>query len=55
MSSSHVSVDEQLILFKRRFKHILKMIAKEIDEDFKIYSLCEKNYLLAFLFASKVS
>ena len=55
MSSSHVSVNEQLILFKERFKHILKMIAKKIDEDFKIYNLCEKNYLLAFLFASKVS
>ena len=55
MPGPHVSVDEQLILFKRRFKHILKMIAKEVDEGFKIYSLCERNYLLAFLFASKVS
>ena len=52
---SHVSVDEQLILFKGRSKHTLKLVAKEVGEGFKIYSLCEGNYLLAFLFASKVS
>ena len=54
MSSSHVSLDEQLILFKKRFKHILKIIAKEIDESFKTYNLCEKNYLFAFLFVLKI-
>ena len=51
----HVSIDEQLILFKGRSRHTLKMVAKEAGEGFKIYSLCEENYLLAFLFASKVS
>ena len=52
---THVSIDEQLILFKERSRHTLKMIAKVVDEDFKIYSLCEVNYLLTFLFSSKIS
>ena len=52
---THVSIDEQLILFKKRSKHTLKMIAKVVDEDFKIYSLCEVNYLLTFLFSFKIS
>lgn len=52
---THVSIDEQLILFKGRSKHTLKMVAKVAGEGFKIYSLCEANYLLAFLFSSKVS
>ena len=50
----HVSVDEQLILFKGRSKHTMQMVAKEAGQGFKIYSLCGGNYLLAFLFASKV-
>ena len=52
---THVSIDEQLILFKGRSRHTLKMIAKVADEGFKIYSLCEANYLLTFLFSSKIS
>ena len=52
---THVSIDEQLILFKGRSRHTLKMIAKVVGEGFKIYSLCEANYLLAFLFSSKIS
>ena len=55
VSRSQVSINEQLILFKKRLRHILKLIAKEIDKSFKIYSLCERNYSFAFLFVSKVS
>ena len=55
VSETHVSIDEQLILFKKRSRHTLKMIAKVVDEDFKIYSLCEINYLLTFLFSSKIN
>lgn len=51
----HISIDEQLILFKGRSRNTLKMIAKVAGQGFKIYSLCEGNYLLAFLFTSKVS
>ena len=51
----HISIDEQLILFKGRSRHSLKMVAKVAGQGFKLYSLCEGNYLLGFLFTSKVS
>ena len=54
-SESHVSVNEQLILFKERSKHAMNMISKAAEYDFKIYSLCVENYLYSFHFTSKTS
>ncbi len=51
----NVSVDEQLILFKGRFKHIMNIPSKEADRGFKIYCLCSENYLYAFMYASKIT
>jgi hypothetical protein len=50
-----VSVDEQLILFKGRFKHTMNILSKEADRGFKIYCLCSENYLYAFMYASKTT
>jgi len=50
-----VSVDEQLILFKGRSKHIMNILSKEADRGFKIYCLCSENYLYAFMYASKIT
>ena len=55
ISESHVSVDEQLILFRDRSCHIMQIAIKAADVGFKIYSLCQKNYLFDFLFISKMS
>jgi len=51
----NVSVDEQLILFKDRFKHTMNILSKEADRGFKIYCLCSENYLYAFMYASKIT
>ncbi len=53
-SDRNVSVDEQLILFRERFKHIMMLSTKAAEVSFKIYSLCQKNYMLDFLFMSKI-
>jgi len=47
-----VSVDEQLILFKGRFKHTMNILSKG---GFKIYCLCSENYLYAFMYTSKTT
>lgn len=52
ISEIHVLIDEQLIFFKKRSKHTLKMIAEIIDKNFKIYNLYEINHLLTFSFFS---
>ena len=41
----NVSVDEQLILFKRRSRHSMQIGTKAAGVGFKIYSLCSENYL----------
>ena len=51
---SHVSVDEQLIGFKGRCIHAMQLACKAAGRGFKIYSVCQKNYLINFLFTSKV-
>ena len=51
---SHVSVDEQLILFKGRSCHTMQIASKAAGIGFKVYSLCDNNYLFDFLFSSKV-
>ena len=53
-SDRNVSVDEQLILFRERFKHIMMLSTKAAEMSFKIYSLCQENYILDFLFTSKI-
>ena len=51
----NVLIDEQLILFKGRFKHSMRIENKEAGQGFKVYSLCVGNYLLGLQFASKES
>ncbi len=48
-SGRNVSVDEQLILFKSRFKHIMNILSKKVDRGFKIYCLCSENYVAGLL------
>ena len=52
---SIVSVDEQLIKFKGRSRHTLQIASKHARKGLKIYSLCQNNYLISFLFASRVT
>jgi hypothetical protein len=51
--SKHVSIDEQLMLFKGRTKHSMMINTKEAGQGFKLYSLCVGNYLIWFTFISK--
>lgn len=50
-----ISVDEQLIRFTGRSRHTMQISAKTAGQGFKIYSLCQENYLISFLFASKAT
>jgi len=50
----NVSVNEQLILFQDWIKHFMQLSIKIVNQSFKIYSLCEQNYILDFLFISKI-
>ena len=52
--SSHVSVDEQLIMFKGRSCHTIQIATKAAGVGFIMYSLCQENYLFDFLLTSKV-
>ena len=52
---SNISIDEQLVLFKGRSRHIMQITTKSAHKGFKIYSYCQDNYLLSFLFAFKFS
>jgi hypothetical protein len=54
LPDSHVSVDEQLIKFKKRSCHTMQIASKTTEVEFKIYSLCQQNYLYDFLFSSKI-
>jgi hypothetical protein len=53
-SDSHVSINEQLIEFQKRSVHTMQLICKTAEVSFKLYSLCQKNYLIDFLFISKI-
>ncbi len=53
-SDNHVSINEQLIKFKKRSCHIMQMINKTIEIEFKIYNFCQENYFFDFLFSSKI-
>ncbi len=53
-SDNHVSVDEQLIDFRERFAHAMQLACKTAEVSFKIYSICQDNYLIDFLFISKI-
>jgi Transposase IS4 len=49
----HLSIDEQLIRFKGRSKHIIQMNSKAAGQGYKIYSLCCANgYMVDFRFTS---
>ena len=52
--SHNISIDEQLIGFKGRSRHTMTINNKKANKGFKLYSACDGNYLLGFLFASKV-
>ena len=51
----NVSVDEQLIQFKGRSRHSMKMAVKKAKKGFKIYSLCWTSYIISFLWTSKAT
>lgn len=51
---SHVSVDEQLVGFRGRCAHTMQLACKAAGVGFKLYSICQDNYLIDFLFTSKV-
>jgi hypothetical protein len=53
-SDSHLFIDEQLVDFRRRSAHTMMMICKTVEVRFKLYSLCQKNYFIDFLFISKI-
>lgn len=52
---SNISIDEQLIKFDGCCRHTMEISSKIAGKRFKVYSLCQDNYLLSFLFASKVT
>ena len=52
---SHVSIDEFLIKFKGRSKHTMNIAAKAGGKGFKLYGISNSDYLIDFLFTSKVS
>lgn len=54
LPGNHISIDEQLVLFRGRSRHTTQLHVKEAGQGFKIYTLCAGNYLLATLFTSKV-
>lgn len=54
LPGTHVSIDEQLVLFKGRSKHIMQLHVKEASQGFKIYIMCGGNYLLGLFFTSPV-
>jgi hypothetical protein len=54
LSDSHVSVDEQLIKFRERSCHTMQIVSKTARVEFKLYSLCQENYLYDFLLISKI-
>ena len=51
---SHVSIDEFLVKFKGRSRHTMNIAAKAGGKGFKIYGVACGNYLIDFLFSSKV-
>ena len=52
---SHVSIDEFLVKFKGRSRHTMNIAAKAGGKGFKIYGVACGDYLINFLFSSKVS
>ena len=54
-SSHQVSINKQLIGFKGRSRYTMTINNKIEKKGIKVYSLCDGNYLLDFLIASKIS
>ena len=51
---SIISIDEQLIKFEGRSCHALQITSKQAGKGFKIYSLCQNNYLISFFLPLKL-
>ena len=51
---SHVSIDEFLIKFKGRSRHTMHISAKAGGKGFKLYGISNGDYLIDFLFTSRV-
>ena len=51
---SNISIDEFLIKFKGRSKHTMNIAAKAGGKGFKLYGISNSDYLINFLFTSKV-
>ncbi len=47
-------IDEQLIKYRKRFVHTMQLVCKTTEMNFKLYNLCQNNYLIDFLFISKI-
>ena len=50
-----VSINEQLILFKGRSIHSMRIDNKKAGQGFKVYTLCHGNYVIGLNFTSKAS
>ena len=51
---SRLAIDELLERYEGRSKHIMEMSAKAAGKGFKCYAICDADYMLDFLFTSKV-
>jgi hypothetical protein len=52
-SDYHVLIDEQLIEYRERSIHTMQLVFKATEVSFKLYSLCQDNYLIDYLFIFK--
>jgi hypothetical protein len=53
-SDNHVSINEQLIEFRKRFVHTMQLICEAIEVNFKLYNLCQDKYLIVILLIFKI-
>jgi hypothetical protein len=42
-------------MFKGRFKHAIQIDLKTAEKGYKLYAAADKNYLLNFLYSSKIA
>jgi Transposase IS4 len=52
--SSHIAIDEAMIAFKERFKHIVKLKNKPINTGYKVWCISDYGYIWSWLFHSKI-
>ena len=52
--SSHVAIDEAMVAFKGRSRHIIKIKNKPIDTGYKLWCIGDHGYIWSWLFHSRV-